>query len=470
MTVRIHIFVILYYKRLMLIVCLICPMQEIVYLSNSFCKKDFPNNQAGNFQNKLNKSLTFKTKGKVALSEILYTPGSWDNVRHGNNAIGIEISNYPISTKKYDYKELYVNSVEIVETGQIGYNDVVYAIHRERNGAHVAFNYVGTFEGITATKQFQRIKVKIKVTKIDASTTDTIYAIYDSLYTTHISGYGYKYWGFKYIFDDALKKPTEFNKKSVWIIAADPTYNGSSVSTTKFLRAQNYEDVNTLLEILTENCNDALEELLKEHAIPRILEWPYQSLFNWPHNAAKTKNWIITFYNDIQLKQDIMTKRKVGEGRVRLGIAFDYPVKVKITLPASIAYMLGLTEYLNIQGKYWDNNRSHNTTANYRKISYQIWEAEVAPDLKRNTLRSICIFSDIIDSNFVGDKQMPLMRMLPIDFTTNQIPANFFIIQTYYNVNKINVETVKIWITEHLDGEPIHFNSDIYIKLVFDNV
>jgi len=172
-------------------------MQEIVYLSNSFCKKDFPNNQAGNFQNKLNKSLTFKTKGKVALSEILYTPGSWDNVRHGNNAIGIEISNYPTSYKKYEYKELYVNSVEIVEIGQICYNDAVYVIHRERNGVHVEFNYVGTFEHVIATKQVQRIKVKIKVTKIDASTTDTTYAIYDSLYTTHTSNYGIKYWGYK---------------------------------------------------------------------------------------------------------------------------------------------------------------------------------------------------------------------------------------------------------------------------------
>src|SRR5277367_1156910 len=134
-------------------------LYEIVYLSNSFCKKDFPNNQAGNFQNKLNKSLTFKTKGKVGLSEILYTPGNWDNVRQGNNAIGIEISNYPISNKNYDFKELYVDSVEIVETGQIGYNDVVYAIYRERNGVHVAFNYVGKYERITATQQFQRIRI-----------------------------------------------------------------------------------------------------------------------------------------------------------------------------------------------------------------------------------------------------------------------------------------------------------------------
>src|SRR5277367_3235839 len=98
---HIHIFVTLYYKRLMLFICLICSMQEIVYLSNSFCKKDFPNNQAGSFQNKLNKSLAFKTKVKVALSEILYTPGTWDNVRQGNNAIGIEISNYSVKGTIY---------------------------------------------------------------------------------------------------------------------------------------------------------------------------------------------------------------------------------------------------------------------------------------------------------------------------------------------------------------------------------
>src|SRR5277367_3183402 len=141
MTDPIHIFVIRYYKRLITFDCLICSMQEIVYLSNSFCQKDFPNNQAGNFQNKLNKFLTFKTKGKVALSEILYTPGSWDNVRHGINAIGIEISNYPIFNALYGFKELYVDSVETLETGQFGYSDVVYCVYQERNGEHVGYNY-----------------------------------------------------------------------------------------------------------------------------------------------------------------------------------------------------------------------------------------------------------------------------------------------------------------------------------------
>src|SRR5277367_5703944 len=204
-------------------------MQEIVYLSNSFCKKDFPNNQAGNFQNKLNKSLTFKTKGKVALSEILYTPGSWDNVRHGNNAIGIEISNYPIYDAAYSRKELFVDSIEIIETGQIGYSDVVYGVNRVRNGVHVEFNYVGKYKRVIVTGPFQRITVKIKETKIDASTTDSTYAIYDSLYTKSVDD-GINYWHYDFVFDEALKKAATFNTKSVWVMNFEPKYIGTPVS------------------------------------------------------------------------------------------------------------------------------------------------------------------------------------------------------------------------------------------------
>src|SRR5277367_5370624 len=164
-----YIFVTPYYKRYV-IICLIICMQEIVYLSNSFCKKYFPNNQAGNFQNRLYKSLTFKTKGKVALSEILYTPVSWDNVRQGNNAIGIEIYNYPIYDAAYLRKELFVDSIETLEAGQIGYRDVVYGVTRVRNGVYVGFNYAGKYKRIVTTWPFQRITVKIKETKIDPST------------------------------------------------------------------------------------------------------------------------------------------------------------------------------------------------------------------------------------------------------------------------------------------------------------
>ena len=72
-------------------------------------------------------------------------------------------------------------------------------------------------------------------------------------------------------------------------MSGDYNYTGTPVSTTKFLQLRNYKNVDTILEFLTEKCNDALEELLKKHALPRILEWPYPSIFNWPSNTAKTK-------------------------------------------------------------------------------------------------------------------------------------------------------------------------------------
>src|SRR5277367_3141199 len=292
MMAHIHIFATLYYKSLMLYVCLICSMQEIVYLSNSFCKKDFPNNQAGNFQNKLNKSLTFKTKGKVALSEILYTPGSWDNVRHGNNAIGIEISNYPIFNALYGFKQLFVNSAEIIEPGVRGFTDLVYCIYRERNGEPVALNYIGGHLAVDTTAPFQRLRIKIKETKIDVITTDHTYAIYDSLYKTYKPA-NIIYYYYDYIFEEELKKSTKYNKKAVWVMSGDHNYIGTPVSTTKFLPLRNYENVDTILEDITEKCNDALEELLRKHALPRILEWPYPSIFNWPTITTKKKNCII---------------------------------------------------------------------------------------------------------------------------------------------------------------------------------
>src|SRR5277367_6846338 len=160
------------------------------------------------------------------------------------------------------------------------------------------------YSRVVGTAPFQRLTVKIKETKIDAITTNSSYAIYDSLYRTYKPA-DITYYYYDYLFDEGLKKPTEFNKKAVWIMSGDYNYTGTPVSTTKFLHLRNYENVNNLLEILSEKCNDALEELLKDHALPRILEWPYPSIFNWP---------------------TILAKRKVGEGRVRIGIAFDYPV------------------------------------------------------------------------------------------------------------------------------------------------
>ena len=69
----------------------------------------------------------------------------------------------------------------------------------------------------------------------------------------------------------------------------------------------------------------------------------------------------------------------------------------------------------------------------------------------------------------VGDKQMPLMRYLPVDDTTNQIPLSLFMSMTYHKVNKGSVNTIKIWLTEDIFGEPIKFYGDVHVKLLFEH-
>src|SRR5208282_3477488 len=169
---------------------------------------------------------------------------------------------YPTYDGVFALKELFVYSIETIAAGQPSYNDVVYAVVRYTNGKQTGFNYVAYYAGVRASAPFQRLIVAIKQTKIDNSTSDTTYAIYDSLYKNDVRD-GKIYWHYKLPFDVALKKSTKHNVKSVWIMNFEPKYIGTPVRATKFLHLRNYEDVNTLMEILTENCNDALEELLK---------------------------------------------------------------------------------------------------------------------------------------------------------------------------------------------------------------
>src|SRR3977135_1881450 len=68
-----------------------------IIISSSLCKDTFPDNHGGEFSNYLNRSLEFDEPHEqlsVALSEIVYTPDSWMNVREGFNEIKVSINNF----------------------------------------------------------------------------------------------------------------------------------------------------------------------------------------------------------------------------------------------------------------------------------------------------------------------------------------------------------------------------------------
>src|SRR6266853_1582481 len=139
---------------------------------------------------------------------------------------------------------------------------------------------------------------------------------------------------------------------------------------------------------------------------------------------------------------------------------------IKIRLHPSLAYQLGFSAYIGYDiGWHSVTKVLRNTTTR----NHYRWEATREFDLNRNTLFSICVFCNIIESVMVGDKQMPLMRYLPVDDTTNQIPLSLFMSMTYNKVNKGSVNAIKIWLTEDIFGEPIKFNGDVHVKLLFEH-
>src|SRR5579862_6149288 len=76
---------------------------ESVYLSSSKSAADFPDNHGGDFYSKLNHAIRFDGQRqrqylKVALGELFYIPGSWDNVREEHNYYDVAIENYAIVT------------------------------------------------------------------------------------------------------------------------------------------------------------------------------------------------------------------------------------------------------------------------------------------------------------------------------------------------------------------------------------
>src|SRR6266566_4438479 len=95
-------------------------MQEVVHLSSLFNKVQFDTNNGGNFSNILNSPLKLNQPNalwKIGLAELLYTPGSWDNVRIGHNTIVIQIKNVPIKTTKK--RNIYVAKIFPVHRGSI---------------------------------------------------------------------------------------------------------------------------------------------------------------------------------------------------------------------------------------------------------------------------------------------------------------------------------------------------------------
>jgi hypothetical protein len=101
------------------------------------------------------------------------------------------------------------------------------------------------------------------------------------------------------------------------------------------------------------------------------------------------------------------------------------------------------------------------------KIPSLYWYGYDPHNLSNNPLKSICVHCDIIEGSYVGKSQKPLLRILPVNIISHIVSYESFAVLQYRHINKNNVPTISIWLTETPDGEPIDIRSSVLVKLQF---
>src|SRR3981189_2886222 len=95
------------------------------------------------------------------------------------------------------------------------------------------------------------------------------------------------------------------------------------------------------------------------------------------------------------------------------------------------------------------------------------WYGYDPPNLANNPLKSMCVHCDIIEGSYVGKNQSPLLRILPLNIYSHLVSYESFAVLQHRHINKNNVSTISIWITETPDGGTIDLRTAPIVKLQF---
>ena len=153
--------------------------------------------------------------------------------------------------------------------------------------------------------------------------------------------------------------------------------------------------------------------------------------------------------------------------RICLNVDKDYLnlTNVRVKFHNSLQLMLGYLKHIGVDLGWHDWPSPRPNT-----VKQLEWVAIGSFDVHRASLRSVCVFCDIIEPSIVGSDQLPLLQMLPIDVESHQVASGFFSSLSFCRVNSGRISKIRIWITESLDSNPIIFTDDVYITLYFEPI
>jgi hypothetical protein len=379
-----------------------------IVLSSSL-SKDAYDNHGGDFTNVLNQVLNFTSPNEqcsVALAEVVYVPDTWPNIRDGFNQI--EISMFGFETLNLQKMTIYAD--------------------------FFGYTYVTTKPGNYGKEKkfhFNRYRANGKFYSVWAIRWDPT----RKLYVFHCDDF----LGLSGDDNDATVK-NEYNRKSLEILGQREETHYEKKTRTFKITPGLYPNLTLLTNKIRDNVHETIMEIfdtsLATSAVRNLPKWA--GVWFWLEVESETK------------KIELYLMKEFSEIT-----AFE------IRFSRALQYQLGLTDYLNADLGWIPINTMLNYTYNY-------WnESKTFPELRRNTLRSLWVFCDIIQASLVGNNMQQLLRFMPVDTSTHQISYEVFGNLQFHPIARSSIQTIRIWFSETHDGQPIFMNSDTQVRLEF---
>jgi hypothetical protein len=378
-------------------------MASSIILSSLLCKDAYPENNGGNFHNYLNQELHLDGGCKIALSEVIYEPNSWDNVREGSNDVKISMHFKP----------------EIRIQIRIYYNEANYNKYDAEFGI---FRIEGRLSGWHPITSFNPTNRLAYIKNVQAS------------------------WTFL----------TEFNQKSS-IVETDAIFRFENpVVFDGYIMQNQYITVKALMREIIRVVHEGIEAMIAKYNIYDVAG----QAIEYDHADIKYQlkshegYWFWMDEVDGRVKMYVMT-------------SWHSSSDFQIWFHPALQHILGLTDFPahdigwisfegaapSLIGKYYESVVWSNTVDGI--------------DLMRNTFKSLWVYCDIIKPSFVASNMQPLLRLLPVKNDSNVISYEVMANLHHHRIIQNNVQTIHIWFTESHDGPPMKMYADSYIRLLF---
>src|SRR5271167_2791822 len=399
-----------------------------VVLSSTLCRDEYPNNHGCSFTNQLNRPLDF-TKGKwgVCLSEIVYEPDFWQNIRKSFASVRIQIGNFKTTE----------------------YSGVI--------GTHFKSFLISIVDGpiVDHTKP---LKLKIRcILYSNDSRLDSPHEFEASkenaldLFGRPLDWKPYTLYPFEPLYGAITIPKDVYDIIETGTLPIGSLYKDNNRYRIAYLR---YLKPNTVQESLVESrlaFEDAYYEtpqtfatflkdrvsarvykmLLDNHATPWYLTQPQYPFVNFEVEAGK----MLIFQPDGMAKHNFI---------------------VKLVFTNQLEYMLGFVPYPHQPFGDMSVGKRGSLVGGYDA------------NMNHHPLSTLWVFTDIVKHSYVKDITLPLLRCVALDkqHSHQQSYESSSYIQ-YIPLAQGTINSIRIWISPDYNAESLYTQTKTHVRLEF---